>query len=133
MDEKLKNIITETDRIRDESARKLREQEEEKRQIQRIKDEQDRQAAVVWVKENIFALIETADRSGSQYLYFTEWGFGEVNYGCKIPPRFLIAEISKIDGLRVETNYVREEVNYDGPSNPNYCSYYIKWRPEKRK
>jgi len=134
MDERLKNIIEQTDQIRAESARKLQELEEERRRAQQIKNEQDRQAAAIWVKENIFSLIEKADRSSEPYLYFSDWVYNDkINYGCKIPARFLIAEIRKIDGLRIEENFNHEQNCYDGPSNPDYWSYYVKWRPEKRK
>jgi hypothetical protein len=134
MDERLKKIIEDSDLIRQKASRKLQEEEEQKRLKQNIQNEYSKAQAVIWVKENIFSLIEKADREGEFQLDFSGYCYSDsTNYGCKIPAHFLIAEIKKIDGLIIEENYSREDICYDGPSFPAHWTYIVRWRPERNK
>lgn len=131
MDERLKKIINKTDQEQSEYEERLRQEEEKKRKVQEIKDKNFRQEAKNWVEENLFALIERADHGGGS-LHFSEYIYAaETNYGCKIPAKFLIEEIKKIDGLIVTEYYNKEDICYDGPSFPAHRSYDVTWRPKK--
>lgn len=131
MDERLKKIIDKTDQEQTRYEKELRKEEEKKRKAQEIENENFRQEAKIWVEENLFSLIAKADR-GERSLHFSGYIYdSHTNYGCKIPAKFLIEEIKKIDGLIVTEYYNKEDICYDGPSYPAHYSYEVTWRPKK--
>jgi hypothetical protein len=132
MDDRLKNIIAKGDKARQDAHLAQQKRDEEKRQAEHLQSLKYEREAAEWVSENIFNLIEDADNRGQGLLYFCDIGYGKPpNFGAKVPAKYLVEQIKKIDGLKVTSAYHEADIQYDCPSYPAHHSYEVRWRPEK--
>lgn len=130
MDERLKKIIEDGDEIRRKHAKSQSDLEESKRKKQAAIDKRYKSQAKLWAAKNFFDLVKKADHDGPGSLYFSDYQSHLINNEDNIPVKFLIDEIKKIDGIRVESTYHQFKLNYDGPSYDAHYSYTVKWRPD---
>lgn len=130
MDKRLQEIIDEGNEIRSKQRNIEAEKKEAARKEREAENKKFKSKAKLWVSANIFNLIKEADHKGKNSLYFSDVGHDVANRGSGIPSFYLIEEIRRIDGLKIESTSVDALNSHDGPGWDAHTDYRVLWRPD---
>lgn len=131
MDPRIKKILEDSASKKRAKAKKLAEQKvkEEKEAAKKLKKQTA--AAKVWVETHIFDLIKQAEDSNQDYVWLSDYRYKSDHPSYEGIPAYLLAEAARaIDGLRVETRFVKGYNDPDMGHEEDHHDYEIWWKPK---